>query len=82
MPFFGRTFKHSKPNKWNTKISYKKLDKTKTTSTTKVTKPLIIHCEKIPLSIQQNCSKELGLKLKSRFEISYKELNHELVQKI
>ena len=38
-----------------------------TTSTTKVTKPLIVQCDKIPLSIQQKFSKEL--EPKSRFEI-------------
>lgn len=49
------------------KNQIKELNKTNTTLTTKVTKPLNIQCEKIPLSIQQYFSKEL--KPKSTFEI-------------
>lgn len=49
------------------KNQIKELNKANTTLTTKVTKPLNIQCEKIPLSIQQYFSKEL--KPKSTFEI-------------
>lgn len=49
------------------KNQIKELNKTNTALTTKVTKPLNIQCEKIPLSIQQYFSKEL--KPKSTFEI-------------
>ena len=57
-----QTFENAKKKKNDQRIR-----QNQTTSTTKVTKPLIVQCDKIPLSIQQKISKEL--EPKSRFEI-------------